>query len=304
MNSMQHQLVDSEPLVTPVAVPRSTKPLIHRVGYQSWTDENLCVESSHNDIRYYTSRWDALSPYIDVTEDMLANAPKPFIVYALPPDCGFGVPINDQYGMVDTQSDDFWNEPRRARKFREYDKLFKHFTHTEEVIPGSSLSIDDVYEIGSEHFATFEIDPREVAGFVDYIQSLNVLLLRVYDPQGVLVLTEVAIILPDYNQLYGSFCQWDRAYKNRSPGMYACLLASRWTRRNGLRYYNLGPVGDYNYKSLFVTTLEPIYSLALTDPDHPLALDPTSPLHTDFKVEHWNQIYRPTRAVKKRAAAR
>jgi len=30
----------------------------------------------------------------------------------------------------------------------------------------------------------------------------------------------------------------------------------------------------------------------LTDPEHPLALDPTSPLHTDFKVEHWNKIYR------------
>jgi arginyl-tRNA--protein-N-Asp/Glu arginylyltransferase len=195
-------------------------------------------------------------------------------------------------------------KPRRARKFREYDKLFKTFTHTEEVIPGSSLSVDDIYDMGGEHFATCEIDAREVAGFVDYIQTLDVLLLKVYDPAGALVLTEVAIILPDYNQVYGSFCQWDRAYKNRSPGMYACLLASRWTQRNGLRYYNLGPVGDYNYKSLFVTTLEPIYSLALTDPEHPLALDPTSPLHTDFKVEHWNKIYRTVTQSKKQVGAR
>ena len=303
MNSMQHQLVDVEPLAKPAGVNLAPTTLVNRVGYQTWTDENLCVESSHNDIRYYTSRWDALCPYIDVSEDMLERAPKPFIVYALPPDCAFGVPINDQYGMVDTQSEEFWNEPRRARKFREYDKLFKHFTHTEEVIPGSSISIEDVYEMGGEHFATCEIDPREVAGFVDYIQTLDVLLLRVYDPSGELVLTEVAIILPDYNQVYGSFCQWNRAYKNRSPGMYACLLASRWTRKNGLRYYNLGPVGDYNYKSLFVTTLEPIYSLALTDPDHPLALDPTSPLHTDFKVEHWNKIYRTIKHSKKQVDA-
>jgi hypothetical protein len=30
----------------------------------------------------------------------------------------------------------------------------------------------------------------------------------------------------------------------------------------------------------------------MTDADHPLALDPTSPLHTDFKREDWNQVYR------------
>jgi hypothetical protein len=304
MNTMQHQLDEIEPLTKPVALKRAAKPRINRVGYQTWTDDNLVVESHHNDIRYYTSRWDALCPYIDVSEDMLERAPKPFIVYALPPDCAYGVPINDQYGLVDTQSEEFWSEPRRARKFREYDKLFRHFTYTEDVIPGSSLTVEDVYAMGSEHFASCEIDPREVAGFVDYIQTLDVLLLRVYAPDGELVLTEVAIILPDYDQVYGSFCQWNRAYKNRSPGMYACLLASRWTQRNGLRYYNLGPVGDYDYKSLFVTTHEPIYSLALTDPEHPLALDPTSPLHTDFQIEHWNQVYRTTNLPKRRVNLR
>jgi hypothetical protein len=80
--------------------------------------------------------------------------------------------------------------------------------------------------------------------------------------------------------------------------MYACLLASRWAAKNGIRYYNLGPVGDYDYKSLFVTDHEPIYSLVLTDLDHPLALDPTSPLHTDFERKDWNQIYRRTEPLK------
>jgi hypothetical protein len=42
---------------------------------------------------------------------------------------------------------------------------------------------------------------------------------------------------------------------------------------------------------LFVTDHEPIYALALTDPGHPLALDTSSPLHTDFTPEVWNQIY-------------
>jgi hypothetical protein len=43
---------------------------------------------------------------------------------------------------------------------------------------------------------------------------------------------------------------------------------------------------------LFVTDFEPIYALALIDPDHPLATDPTSPLITDFKLHELNQIYR------------
>jgi len=107
-----------------------------------------------------------------------------------------------------------------------------------------------------------------------------------------LVLSDVSMLLPERSQVYGSFCQWNLAYKNRSPGIYACLLAARWTAKHGYQYYNLGPVGDYGYKSLFVTDLEPIYGLAMTDPDHPLALDLSSPLHTDFKPSEWNQVYR------------
>ena len=113
-----------------------------------------------------------------------------------------------------------------------------------------------------------------------------------HSPEGELVLTDVSVILPKYNQLYGSFCQWNRDFKTRSPGNYACLLACRWAARNGLRYYNLGPVDDYGYKALFVTDYEPIYAMALVDLDHPLAQDPTSPLKIDFKPEELNQIYR------------
>ena len=272
---------------------------IKRVGFQSWTDENLLVESDHNDIVYYTTRWDALCPYINVTDEMLEQVPKPFIVYALPPDSAYGVPIKDRYGLADTLSHDFWTDERRARKFREYDKHFRNFTCTEEVIPGAKLSFDDICEMGGAHFESCYIDTREVEGFVDYIKSLDVLILRVLDPDGVLVLVDVSILLPAYNQIYGSFCQWNRAYKNRSPGMYACLLACRWAARNNVRYYNLGPVSDYGYKELFVTDLEPIYSLALTDLDHPLALDPTSPLHTDFRKKDWNRVYRNVAPVKK-----
>jgi hypothetical protein len=39
--------------------------------------------------------------------------------------------------------------------------------------------------------------------------------------------------------------------------------------------------------------------VAVTPLDHPLALDMTSPLHADFKVEDWNQIYRPEHMLKK-----
>ena len=291
-------------IVTPLRVIESANQAndVQHIGYQSWTPDNLCILSEHNDITYYTSRWDALCPYIDVTEEMLANAPKPFIVYALPPEGPYGVPINDQYGLVDTFSKDFWEEPRRARKFSEYDKQYKAFDIHEEVISGAHITVEDMFEMGGEHFANCYIDDLEIEGFVDYIRKLDILVIKVHDPVGELVLTDVSIMLPEYDQLYGSFCQWNRAFKNRSPGMFACLLASRWAAKNGFRYYNLGPVGDYGYKSLFVTDHEPIYALALTDPDHPLALDTSSPLHTDFTPEVWNQIYRSTPSIKKAAA--
>ena len=105
------------------------------------------------------------------------------------------------------------------------------------------------------------------------------MIIQVHAENGDLVLTDVSILLPDRHQVYGSFCQWNYDYKNRSPGIYACLLVSRWAYRNGYRYYNLGPVGDYSYKGLFVTDFEPIYAIALTDPDHPLAQDQIGRAH-------------------------
>ncbi|MEY4092125.1 MAG: hypothetical protein RLZZ496_1307 [Pseudomonadota bacterium] len=266
--------------------------MMKRVGNQSWTPDNLLVESTHNDLVYYTTRWDALCPYIEVNEEMLASVPRPFIVYALPPDSSFGVPINDHYGLVDTKSPAFWADERRRRKFHELDKMFRNFTVTETVIAGSTLTFDDLYEMGGTHFENCYIDDREIEGFIDYVRTLDVLVIHVHSPEGELVLTDVSVVLPKYNQLYGSFCQWNRDFKNKSPGIYACLLASRWAQRNNLRYYNLGPVGDYGYKSLFVTDLEPIYSLVLTELDDPLALDLTSPLHTDFRMSDWNRVYR------------
>ncbi len=274
------------------AVHRRAISRVREVGYQSWTPKNVCVQSYHNDILYYTCRWDALCPYIFVDEEMLSKVSRPFIVYALPPDSEYGVPINDKYGLVNVASPEFEGDPRRARKFRDIEKQYKNFVHTESLVPGSELTLEDLFELGGKHFADCYIDDREVAGLLDYVRKLDVLILKVHDPAGELVLTDVSILLPAYEQLYGSFCQWNRNFKNKSPGLYACLLASRWAARNGFKFYNLGPVGDYGYKSLFVTDYEPIYALALTDPDHPLALDPTSPLHVDFKREEWNQVYR------------
>ncbi len=264
----------------------------NRVGNQTWTADNLCIESEHEGIRYYTPRWDALCPYIDVTSEMLISAKKPFIVYALPPDSDYGVPISDNYGLVDTQSECFWSDERRIRKFSQFDKYFKNFKYSEALIHGSTLSVQDLYDLGGDHFASCEISEGEIAGFVDYVQNLNVLVLQIHNEAGERVFSDVSILLPEYNQIYGSFCQWDRTYKNKSPGLYACLLACRWARANGYQYYNLGPVGDYEYKNLFVTDLEPIYALALTSMQHPLALDPTSPLNTDFSAEDLNKLYR------------
>jgi len=262
------------------------------LGHQSWTAENLSVESYHEDILYYTSRWDALCPYVDVSPAMLEMAPRPFIVYAVPPESPYGVPINDKYGLVHAGSADFWAEPRRCRKFKELDKLCKDLVTTFTVVPGRDVSVQDVYAMGGAHFANYYIHDHEIEGFVDFIRDLDLLVIQVHAPNGDLVLTDVSILLPQRQQVYGSFCQWNRDYKNKSPGIYACLLASRWTAENGYKYYNLGPVDDYGYKALFVTDFEPIFALALTDPNHPLALDTTSPLHTDFKPEVWNRIHR------------
>lgn len=118
------------------------------VGHQSWTRENLCVDSAHEDIHYYTTRWDALCPYIDVSDEMLAMAPRPFVVYALPPDGPYGVPINDKYGLVHVADEKFWTEPRRERKFKELEKLYKNFSYAEHVVPGCDLTVDDLYEMG------------------------------------------------------------------------------------------------------------------------------------------------------------
>ena len=264
-----------------------------RVGYQTWNQDNLCVESYHEDILYYTSRWDALCPYIDVTPEMLQMAAKPFIVYAVPPESPYGVPINDKYGLVDVAAEAFWTEPRRQRKFKELEKLCKRFTVTESVVQGHTLTVEDVYEMGGVHFETYYIHPQEVAGFVDYIQNLDVLIIRAFSEEGDLVLTDVSLLLPERKQVYGSFCQWNPLYKNRSPGIFACLLASKWAAKNGYLCYNLGPVDDYGYKALFVTHFEPIFAVAMTDENHPLALDTQSPLHTDFSPDVWNQINRP-----------
>lgn len=262
------------------------------VGYQSWNADNLCVDSYHEDILYYTSRWDGLCPYVDVTPEMLAMAKKPFIVYAIPPESAYGVPINDKYGLVNVADPDFWTEPRRQRKFKELEKLCRSLKVTETVIAGSALSFDDIYEMGGVHFENYYIHTDEVEGFIDYIKDLDVLVIRAFAENGDLVLTDVSVLLPERKQVYGSFCQWNPDYKKYSPGIFACLLASKWAAANGYRHYNLGPVDDYGYKALFVTEFEPIFAVAVTDPQHPLALDTTSPLHTDFTPAVWNQIHR------------
>lgn len=262
------------------------------VGHQSWTQDNLCVDSYHDEILYHTSRWDGLCPYVDVTPEMLAMAKKPFIVYAVPPESPYGVPINDKYGLVNVAAPDFWTEPRRQRKFKELEKLCRSLSVTETVIAGSALSYDDVYEMGGVHFENYYIHNDEVEGFIDYIKDLDVLVIRAFAENGDLVLTDVSVLLPERQQVYGSFCQWNPEYKKYSPGIFACLLASKWAAKNGYRHYNLGPVDDYGYKALFVTEFEPIFAVAITDLDHPLALDTTSPLHTDFTPAVWNQIHR------------
>ena len=265
---------------------------VHRVGHQTFTAKNLCIRSEHNGIPYYTTRWDALCPYIDISAEMIACAKRPLIVYAVPPDSPYGVPINDRYGLVDMQSADFWNDPRRARKFGELSKRFRRFRVETKVMPGSKLDLRAMREMGGEHFAKCEIEVEEIEGFLDYVRSLDVLIVRCFDENGQQVFVDVSILMPKYDQIYGSFCQWNEAYRNRSPGIYACLAVCEWGRDNGFRYYNLGPVGDYAYKDLFVTDFQPIYAIALVPPRHALWRDPTSPLFTDFPPGTVNKLHR------------
>ena len=273
-------------------VTGTTQIVVHEVGYQSWTKDNLWVLSEHENIEYFTTRWDALCPYIEVTNEMLEMAPKPFVVYAVPPKSQFGAPIKDRYGLVNALSQEFWVDERRIRKFRELDKQFRSFTVSERVIDGKDITAEYLYEIGGTHFENYWIARQEVEGFVDYVRNLQVLIIQVIADNGDIVLSDVSIILPNENQLYGSFCQWDRKYKNRSPGIYACLLATRWAQKNGLQFYNLGPVDEYGYKDLFITDYEPIYALIVSDLDHPIVTDQTSPINIDFEKEQINQIYR------------
>ena len=270
----------------------TVQTVIHEVGYQSWTKENLWVLSEHENIEYFTTRWDALCPYIEVTSEMLEMAPKPFVVYAVPPKSQFGAPIKDRYGLVNALSQEFWADERRTRKFRELDKQFRNFMVSEQVVDGKEITAEYLYQIGGNHFENYWIAEQEVEGFIDYVRNLQVLIIQVIADNGDVVLSDVSIILQNENQLYGSFCQWDRKYKNRSPGIYACLLATRWAQKNGLQFYNLGPVDEYGYKGLFVTDYEPIYALIVSDLDHPIVTDETSPINIDFEKDQINQIYR------------
>ena len=278
-------------------VTGTVQTVVHEVGYQSWTKDNLWVLSEHENIEYFTTRWDALCPYIEVTNEMLEMAPKPFVVYAVPPKSQFGAPIKDRYGLVNALSQEFWVDERRIRKFRELDKQFRSFWFSERVIDGKDITAEYLYEIGGTHFENYWIARQEVEGFVDYVRNLQVLIIQVFADNGDIVLSDVSIILPNENQLYGSFCQWDRKYKNRSPGIYACLLATRWAQKNGLQFYNLGPVDEYGYKDLFITDYEPIYALIVSDLDHPIVTDQTSPINIDFEKEQINQIYRDKSAL-------
>jgi len=278
-------------------VTGTTQTVVHEVGYQSWTKDNLWVLSEHENIEYFTTRWDALCPYIEVTNEMLEMAPKPFVVYAIPPKSQFGAPIKDRYGLVNALSQEFWVDERRSRKFRELDKQFRSFTVSERVIDGKEITAEYLYEIGGTHFENYWIARQEVEGFVDYVRNLQVLIIQVISDNGEIVLSDVSIILSNENQLYGSFCQWDRKYKNRSPGIYACLLATRWAQKKGLQFYNLGPVDEYGYKDLFITDYEPIYALIVSDPNHPIVTDHTSPINIDFEKEQINQIYRDKSAL-------
>jgi len=275
----------------------TSQTVVHEVGYQSWTKDNLWVLSEHENIEYFTTRWDALCPYIEVTNEMIEMAPKPFVVYAVPPKSQFGAPIKDRYGLVNALSPEFWVDERRIRKFRELDKQFRSFKVIERVVDGKEITAEYLYEIGGIHFENYWIAEQEVEGFVDYVRNLQVLIIQVIADNGDIVLSDVSIILPNENQLYGSFCQWDRKYKNRSPGIYACLLATRWAQKNGLQFYNLGPVDEYGYKDLFITDYEPIYALIVSDLDHPIVTDQTSPINIDFEKEQINQIYRNKSAL-------
>ena len=275
----------------------TNQTVVHEVGYQSWTKDNLWVLSEHENIEYFTTRWDALCPYIEVTNEMIEMAPKPFVVYAVPPKSQFGAPIKDRYGLVNALSPEFWVDERRIRKFRELDKQFRSFKVIERVVDGKEITAEYLYEIGGIHFENYWIAEQEVEGFVDYVRNLQVLIIQVIADNGDIVLSDVSIILPNENQLYGSFCQWDRKYKNRSPGIYACLLATRWAQKNGLQFYNLGPVDEYGYKDLFITDYEPIYALIVSDLDHPIVTDQTSPINIDFEKEQINQIYRNKSAL-------
>jgi hypothetical protein len=275
----------------------TSQTVVHEVGYQSWTKDNLWVLSEHENIEYFTTRWDALCPYIEVTNEMIEMAPKPFVVYAVPPKSQFGAPIKDRYGLVNALSPEFWVDERRIRKFRELDKQFRSFKVIERVVDGKEITAEYLYEIGGIHFENYWIAEQEVEGFVDYVRNLQVLIIQVIADNGDIVLSDVSIILPNENQLYGSFCQWDRKYKNRSPGIYACLLATRWAQKNGLQFYNLGPVDEYGYKDLFITDYEPIYALIVSDLDHPIVTNQTSPINIDFEKEQINQIYRNKSAL-------
>lgn len=120
-----------------------------QVGYQTWNQNNLCVESYHEDIFVLHLEMGCLVPLHRCHARDVANGGQAFHRLCGTPESPYGVPINDKYGLVDVAAEGFWTEPRRQRKFKELEKLCKRFTVTESVVPGHALSIQNVYEMGA-----------------------------------------------------------------------------------------------------------------------------------------------------------
>jgi hypothetical protein len=118
-------------------------PIKHCVGYQSWNQDNLCVDSYHEDTLYYTSRWDAL--VLSRCTQSAGDGQKPFIVYAVPPESSYGVPSMTNMGWPMSRLKAFGQSPD-DKEIQRIRKLCRSLNVTESVVPGSSLSYDDVYE--------------------------------------------------------------------------------------------------------------------------------------------------------------
>lgn len=236
-----------------------------------------CSESGNI---YYSTAGDLMLPFVDITEEEVRRAPRPFLVNEVNPAIGLGVVLNDLWRVIV----DLPYKPPHHRHHRERNILNRNSdTRTEATLYHTTqLDADEIWEAGEVHFRRYGLQPIEISSMVEYMQHHG------FDALVVRVLCDDQVISTDFTLLdptgrmgwpltgYGIFCRWDLSQPYRKLGRHSILKVTDELTKLGYERYDLGAcsipgMGDECvYKNDFISHTEPSMAIFLIDPDDPI----------------------------------